>query len=317
MAQLNAKCTVGIDVSKQHLDVAVTGQKQTVRLPNDTQGFQTLVAQLPQACAQIVLEATGGYEQPLCDYVLAHITVPVARVNPRSVRHFAQGLGYLAKTDALDARVIAEYGAYTQPRPLKRVSSAERELDDLRRRRQQVVAMLSQEKQRRDRASATIQTRIQAHIDFLEKERQALDKQLEQRLADDPEWAEKNALLSSIPGIGQVTILTLLTTLPELGKVSSKAIAALAGVAPLNRDSGQYRGRRSTWGGRRVLRSILYMATLTATRCNACIRAYYQRLVAAGKTKKVAIVACMRKLLVIMNSMIKLQQPWRETTAMN
>jgi transposase len=258
----------------------------------------------------IVVEASGGWELPLVAE-LAAAGQPVAVVNPTRVRAFARSKGQLAKTDRLDAQVLAHFAQAIRPpvRPLR--SQAHEHLVGLVTRRRQVVAMLTAEKNRRYTARATLQTRLTAHIAWLETELADLEAELRHWIQADPTWRAQAVLLASVPGVGPVTATTLVAELPELGQRNRQEIAALVGVAPLNKDSGKKRGRRRVFGGRAGVRRTLYMATLVATRCNPVIRTFYQRLLAAGKEKKVALTACMRKLLVILNAMLKTQQPWR------
>ncbi|HAS28476.1 MAG TPA: IS110 family transposase [Dehalococcoidia bacterium] len=234
--------------------------------------------------------------------------LPAAPVNPRQVRDFAKATGKLAKTDILDARVIAHFAAALHPQP--RSIPESREIKEIVARRNQLVQMIVAEKNRLHSARKNIKARIQVHIQWLEEELDNTNKELEQCINDNPEWQKKNNLLQSMPGVGPVLSTTLLADLPELGKLNRRQIAALTGVAPLNRDSGTLRGKRTIWGGRATVRGALYMATLVATRFNPVIRQLYQRLLDSGKLKKVAIVACMRKLLIILNSMVKHNTKW-------
>lgn len=301
---------IGIDVAKTHLDVAVEGG-QTWRTVNDEEGITGLVTQLrEQRPTLVVLEATGGYERDVTA-ALADASIPVAVVNPRQVRDFAKATGVLAKTDVLDAKVLARFAATVQPEPRTLADAQAEELRDLLTRRQQVVGMLTAEKNRLKQATRIVRPRIKEHIAFLEAELDESDRGLDGLLHASPVWRERENLLRSVPGIGPVVSATLVAALPELGQLSRKQIAKLVGVAPLNRDSGRYRGRRVVWGGRADVRRVLYMAALVATRSNPVIRALYQRLLEAGKPKKVALVACMRKLLVILNAMLKHRTPWQ------
>ena len=302
---------IGIDVSKQWLEVAVHQSNYHFRCANDPAKFAALIAELIDLrAARIVLEATGGLERPLLQALQA-ARLPVVLINPRQVRDFAKALGLLAKTDRLDARVLAHFAAAVQP-PLSLVkSSDDSELDALMGRRNQVSDMLVAEKNRRGAAATqTARTDIDAHIEWLEQRLQALDKQLKDQLKHCVAWEAKDKLLQSVKGIGFVTSLALLADCPELGQLNRHQIAKLAGVAPLNRDSGKQRGTRHIFAGRAPIRSKLYMATLTAIRCNPVIKAFYERLVARNKPKKVAIVACMRKLLTIINVMIRDNKSW-------
>lgn len=304
---------IGIDVSKQLLEVAVHQSNYHFRCPNDPEKFPTLIAELiALRAARIVLEATGGLERPLLQALQA-ARLPVVLVNPRQVRDFAKALGQLAKTDRLDARVLAHFAAAVQP-PISLVKGSEdSELDALMGRRNQVSDMLVAEKNRRGSAATeTARADIDAHIEWLQQRLKTLDKQLKDQLKRCVAWQEKDQLLQSVKGIGFVTSLALLADCPELGQLNRHQIAKLAGVAPLNRDSGKQRGTRHIFAGRAQIRSKLYMATLTAIRCNPVIKAFYEHLVARNKLKKVAIVACMRKLLTIINVMVRDNKLWHD-----
>jgi transposase len=307
---------VGIDVAKASLDVAMRPNGEERHVANDAAGIAEVVAWLQTIGPRvIVVEATGGYEAPLVAE-LGIAALPVAVVNPRQVRDFARATGRLAKTDQLDAQVLAHFAEAVRPTPRPLPDEAAQELKALLERRRQVVAMRTAEENRLGATRvATVRTRIQAHLAWLETDLAAVDDQLRQQLRASPLWREQDDLLRSVPGIGPVLALTLLAELPELGRLSHAQIAALVGVAPLNRDSGTQRGRRAVWGGRRAVRTALYMGTLRATRCNPVIRVFYERLLAAGKAKKVALVACMHKLLTIVNAMLKHQTPWQAQAA--
>ena len=302
---------IGIDVSKQLLEVAVHKSDYHFRCPNDAEKFPALIAKLI-ACrpARIVLEATGGLERPLLQALQA-VGLPVVVVNPRQVRDFAKALGLLAKTDRLDARVLAHFAAAVEP-PLRPIKATEdTELDALMGRRNQLSDMLVAEKNRRGSAATkAARADIDAHIEWLEQRLKALDKQLKDQLKGCVAWQGKDQILQSVKGIGFVTSVSLLADCPELGQLNRHQIAKLAGVAPLNRDSGQQRGTRHIFAGRAQVRAKLYMATLTAIRCNPVIKAFYQRLITRNKPKKVAIVACMRKLLTIINVMVRDNKCW-------
>lgn len=258
----------------------------------------------------VVLEATGGYEIPVTG-ALAAAQIPVVVVNPRHVRDFAKATGTLAKTDARDAQTLAHFAAVIQPavRPLP--DEHTQALAALVTRRRQLVDMLTAEKNRLRQASKPIRTSLKAHITWLERAVQEADIDLAKAIRQSPVWREKDEWLRSAPGVGPVLTTTLLATVPELGTLTHKQIAALVGVAPFSRDSGLLRGKRTCWGGRAQARAVLYMGAIVATRFNPVIRAFYQRLCAAGKAKKVALTACMRKLLVILNAMLKHRTPWR------
>jgi transposase len=306
---------VGIDVSKAALDVGVLSPEQFWTIPNDEAGCRSLAERLQTLSPTlIVLEATGGFET-LAAATLAAAGLPVVVVNPRQVRDFAKATGTLAKTDRLDARVLALFAQRVRPavRPLKDTQS--RELEALFTRRHQLVEMLTMEKNRLSLAAAPVRKDLKAHIIWLVKRLKDVDGELKALIQDSPVWREKDDLLQSAPGVGPVASVALLAQLPELGTLNRRQIGALVGVAPLNNDSGQYKGQRHVWGGRAVVRAVLYMATLAAIRCNPSIKAFYQRLRAAGKKPKVAIVACMRKLLTILNAMLKSKTPWCDKMA--
>ncbi len=306
---------IGVDVSKSSLEVAIQSTGEVWSFSNQEEGISKLVARLNKLSPTlVVLEATGGLELPLVG-ALAAASLPVAVVNPRQVRDFARATGVLAKTDSLDAHILALFADRVRPEPRPLPDAETRKLRALLVRRRQVVDMLTAEKNRLSTVPPTVRPRVEAHIQWLEGELRELDKDLEQTLRNSPLWQEKEDLLRGVPGVGPVLSLTLLAELPELGTLDRRQIAALVGVAPLNRDSGTFRGKRTVWGGRRSVRAVLYMATLVATRSNPTIRAFYQRLCAAGKTKKVALTACMRKLLTILNAMLKHRTPWAYPSA--
>lgn len=302
---------IGIDVSKQSLDVAVRPGGEQWRENNSKRGIDSLVDKLQRLSPTlVVLEATGGLQRPaVAALVLAG--VPVAVVNPRQARDFTKAIGRLAKTDSLDAAVLAHFAEAVRPQPRPLPDATTRSLDDLVTRRRQLVQMRTAERNRLSCSPARrVAKGIEAHIRWLEKQLAKLDDDMDELLRSSPVWLEKEQLLRSVPGVGPITSRTLLAQLPELGSLSSKQIAALVGVAPLNRDSGSSRGKRTIWGGRSAVRTSLYMATLVAVRFNPILQAFHQRLVAAGKKPKVALVACMRKLLVILNAMVKHGTPW-------
>jgi transposase len=304
------KVYVGIDVAKANLDVVVDPSGQRWSFSNDDKGISEAVSRLRELSpALMVLEATGGIEVPLAA-ALGVAGLPVAVVNPRQIRDFAKATGKLAKTDVLDAQVMARFAAAVQPTPRPLPETQSQELAAMLARRRQMVEMLTAEKNRLGSARKVVRQRIEDHISWLEQELANIDRELRERIRKSPVWREKDDLLQSVPGIGPVVSATLLAELPELGALDRRQIAALAGVAPLNRDSGTLRGRRTVWGGRATVRAKLYMAALVATRYNAVIKAFYQRLCAAGKAKKVALTACMHKLLTILNAMLKHRTPW-------
>ncbi len=303
---------IGIDVSKARLDIAMRPSAERDSVSNDEAGIETLVKRLGKMQpALIVLEATGGIERQVTR-ALAGGEFSVAVVNPRQVRDFAKATGQLAKTDTIDAMVLARFAEAVRPavRPLPDEVSLE--LRALVARRRQITEMIVAETNRLSGASKAVQKRIHTHLRWLESELERVDKDLDQSIRQSPIWKEKEDLLKSVPGIGPVISRSLIADLPELGQLNRKQIAALVGIAPLNRDSGTFRGRRVTWGGRAAVRGMLYMAALVATRHNAAIKAFYTRLRTAGKAPKVALVACMRKLLTILNSMIKHKVLWSE-----
>jgi len=302
---------VGIDVSKAMLDVAIEPTHEHWQVANDERGLQQLVERLRELDPErIVLEATGGYELAALA-ALGCAELPAVAVNPRQVRDFAKAIGRLAKTDALDAQVLAQFAAVVKPalRPLP--DAATRELAGLLARRRQLIEMRTAESNRLTPAVEAVRPEIREHLRWLDKRIKELDRDLHARLRASPLWRDKEDLLRSIPGVGPVLSTTLLAEVPELGSVPHRPLAALVGVAPFNCDSGKWKGTRRIWGGRATVRAVLYMAACTAVRHNPILRALYQRLVAAGKRKKVALVACMRKLLTICNAIIARGTPWR------
>ena len=304
-------CFVGIDVAQAHLDMAVRPTAETWQVANDEAGITTLVTQL-QALAPtlIVLEATGGFQGPVTA-ALATAGLPVVVVNPRQVRAFAHALGVLAKTDRIDARVIAHFAEAVRPTPRPLPDAETQELRALVVRRRQLLAMLTAERNRLGTAPARIQQAIQQHIAWLESQLAALNDDLTATIERSAVWQAKADLLRSIPGVGPVLSRTMLAQVPELGTLGHKQVAALVGVAPFNRDSGTLRGRRTVYGGRAEVRAVLYMGALVATKHNPVIKAFYARLCAAGKAKKVALTACMHKLLTTMNAMVRDLKPWQ------
>ena len=304
---------VGIDVAKAQVDVAVRPTDDRWESPNNDAGIRQLLSRLKALePVMVLLEASGGLELPLVA-ALAAEAVPVVVVNPRQVRDFARATGKLAKTDALDAAVLAHFAEAVQP-PVRPLRDAETQaLNSLVARRHQVMAMLVSEKNRLNSATTVaVRPSIEEHISWLERALDDLDEGLRQTLRRSPVWRERDDLLRTVPGVGEQLSLTLLAYLPELGTLDRRQIAALVGVAPFNRDSGMLRGKRAVWGGRARVRAALYMGALVASRYNPVIRDFYQRLLAAGKPKKLALTACMRKLLVILNSMLKHGSPWRD-----
>ncbi|MDE2323012.1 MAG: IS110 family transposase [candidate division NC10 bacterium] len=301
---------VGIDVSKDRLDLALRPTGARWAVANEEAGIADLVTRLRhQAPTLIVLEATGGLDVPVSS-ALAAAGLPVVVVNPRQVRDFAKATGKLAKTDTLDASILAQFAEAVRPVARALPDAATQALSALLLRRRQLIEMLTAEKNRLGIAPTPVRKGIRAHITWLEGRLADLDEELAHTIRESPVWREKDDLLQSAPGVGPVLARTLVANLPELGTLTRQQIAALVGVAPLNRDSGTFRGTRRVWGGRAHVRATLYMGTLVATRFNPVIRVFYQRLCAAGKAKKVALTACMRKLLTILNAMLKHQTPW-------
>jgi transposase len=312
-----ARVYVGVDVSKDRLDVCVRrGEAQrhndnSFVVAHDDGGIETLVSRLLEERPELViLEATGGFERAVVA-ALAAEGLPVAVVNPRQAREFASATGRLAKTDRIDASILARFAEAIRPAPKPLPDEEIRALQGILARRRQLLGMLTAENNRLPTATKPVAKRIAAHIKWLEKELSRTDRDLEEAIKSSPTLGENEALLRSVPGVGPVLARTLLAEVPELGTLTHKRVAALVGVAPLNRDSGTLRGRRAVWGGRAEVRAALYMGALVATRRNPAIREFYERLLAAGKPKKVALVACMRKLLSILNAVLKHRTPWR------
>ena len=302
---------VGIDVSKAKLDVAMLGERQEQQMDNTAQGIAQLVEWMRELQPElIVVEATGGYQRHVVD-ALFHAGLSVAVVNPARVRQFARACGLLAKTDKLDAQLLAVFGQRVQPKLYEGKSEAEKQLSALLVRRKQVEEMLKAEQNRLRTISPALRGSVERIIALLKEEKKRLDEQIRDVMKEQKVWHEQREILSSAPGVGPVTTATLLADLPELGKMDRKKIAALVGVAPMNYDSGKKRGYRKTKGGRTDVRSVLYMSTLVATRYNPLIRAQYQHLLKRGKEKKVALTACMRKFLTILNAMLRDRQPFR------
>lgn len=302
---------VGIDVSQQTLDMVAYTTGEMHSFTNDQAGISKAGKWLKKVKpAIVVMEATGGLEIPV--YVaLQKTNIPLAVVNPRQIRDYARSMGILAKTDKVDAKILAAYGAQVRPEVRPLPDEETRQLDRLVTRRRQLVLMITAETNHLlSTRDETIKGEIQTHIAFMKQDLANRDKGISQMIQDSPEYRQKNKLLQSVPGVGPVLSATLIGELPELGHLNRKQIAALAGVAPLNRDSGKYRGKRSVWGGRSSVRQTLYMATLVATRHNRILNQFYNRLLAGGKAKKVALTACMRKLLIILNVMLKHNSPW-------
>lgn len=301
---------IGIDVAKDSMEVAVHESQEKWSFTNDETGIAKLITRMKKLkLSLIVMEATGGYEVAVAAE-LHSLSFPVAVVNPRHIRDFARSVGILAKTDALDAKVIARYAAMVQPTPRSLPTEETRRLGVIMMRRRQIVAMRTAEKNRLHQADPAIKGRIKVHITWLEQELDDINKELKQMIESNPEWKEKSDIIQSVPGVGQNLAMTILSDFPELGQLNRKQAAALSGVAPFNRDSGAMRGKRSIWGGRGVVRTAVYMSIISAIRFNPQIKVFYQRMVQAGKIRKVAMVACMRKLLCILNVMLKNHASW-------
>lgn len=306
---------VGIDVSKHYLDIAIRPTGEIYQTDNNDEGITQIVDLLKKISPiLIVMEATGGYETAIASG-LGIAGLPVAIVNPRQARDFAKSLGRLAKTDRIDASILAHFGEATRPKPRILPDEQTVLLQSLLVRRRQLINMLIAEKNRYGTTHVSQKSRVWQHIEWLERELEVLDKELQEQLQQSPIWREKDQLLRSVPGVGSVTVMTVLAELPELGQINRKKIAALVGVAPFNCDSGKMHGKRAIWGGRAAVRNILYMATLSATRHNVVIRSHYHHLLDEGKPKKVALVACMRKLLTILNAIIRTMMPWEPSLA--
>ena len=301
---------IGVDISGKFLDIHILPQGRTERYANDAAGIDELVKLARESKASlVVMEATGGLETELASEC-ALACVSAAVMNPRQIRDFARSVGRLAKTDGIDAEMIARFGSAVRPDARELPDEQSRHLRALVSRRRQLTEMIVAERNRKMRARLPLRDRIDEHIEFLKRELDEIDDDIDELIKASPLWREKAELLTQVPGIGKVSCLTLLSELPELGKLGAKQISALVGVAPMNRDSGVYRGRRSAWGGRSGVRRTLYMATLSARRHNPMIRKFYERLSAAGKPGKVAMVASMRKLLTIINAMLRDGRPW-------
>jgi transposase len=302
---------VGIDVAKATLDVAIGSDGEMVQVENNEGGIAELLKRLSETTpVLVVLEATGGYESLVAGAVAGQ-GISVAVVNPRQVRDFAKATGVLAKTDRIDARVLARFAEAVRPEPRPLPTAEVKELEALLSRRRQIVDMLTMEKNRLSIAAAErMKKELKKHIAWLEEALRRADDDIDKTIRKSPAWREQEDLLRSFPGIGPVSARTMLAELPELGALNRKKIAALVGIAPLNRDSGTLQGTRTCWGGRASVRRVLYMATVTAVRCNPVIRSTYTALRARGKKPKVAIVACMRKLLTILTAMVRDHRRW-------
>ena len=305
------KIYAGIDISQARLEVAISEKKEVKSFPNDEQGISQLVRYLRTTPPLLtVMEATGGREKLLAG-ALTEADLPVAIVNPKRVRDFARAQGKLAKTDVIDAHIMALFARDIRPQVRPLADEQSEQIKSAMTRRRQVIDMITQEKNRLSTTGPRVRPLIEAHISWLKAQLRDIDKDLEEQIKDSPMWQEKLDQLRSVPGVGKVVSLTLLGSLPELGRLNRKQVAALVGVAPLNRDSGMMRGRRTILGGRAMVRTPLYMATLVATRFNPRIKSYYEHLVAMGKKKKVALVACMRKLIIILNALLRDNRRWQ------
>lgn len=304
----------GIDVAKEHLDYAFYGEGKSYRVNNDEAGIAQIVREMKERkAALIVVEATGGLEMGVVS-ALAVEKQPVALVNPRQTRDFARSTGKLAKTDSIDCQGLAHFGQAVRPRIYALPDDEAKYLEGVLTRRRQIVEMLTAEKNRRGSAPTAMRARISEHIVWLEQEKDVLDKELDDHIQQSPIWKGKDDILRSTPGVGPGLSATLLFDVPELGTLTGKEVAALVGVAPFNHDSGKLRGKRMVWGGRAQVRAALYMSALSAIRSNTIIQTFYERLTKAGKPFKVAITACMRKLLTILNAMVKSGQHWNPKT---
>jgi transposase len=303
---------VGIDVAKAHLDVHVRPSGEAFTVPRDGESVASLADRLKALSPiVVVLEATGGFET-IVAATLGGAGLPMAVINPRQIRAFARAIGQLAKTDALDAAVIARFAESVKPEPRPLADEQTRILSELVARRRQLVEMMTAERNRRPRLSRKhLIKALDRHLAMLQKDLSEIEREIDTTIRGTPIWREREELMTSVPGVGPTLARTLLADVPELGTLDRKQIAALIGVAPLNWDSGTYRGRRTTWGGRSKVRAVLYMAALVASRHNPTLKSFYQRLVRAGKAKKLALVAVMRKLLTILNAIIRDQIPWQ------
>ncbi len=314
---MSSENVVGIDVCKEWLDVHVHGETQSQRVCNDGRGFRTLIRQMQVIQpGLIVFEATGGYEREAAK-ALGLAGFAVAVVNPTRVRRFAQSMGIQAKTDEIDAKVIAHFADVSKAQlyPNTPRTALEERLAGCTERRAQLQAMSSAEQNRLSTCPECVRERIKAHLEWIAAEVDSLDAEIDACIAQRPDWQERAAIIDSVPGIGRVTAITLIAELPELGHVNRRAAAALVGVAPFNKDSGRKQRKRKIFGGRSAIRRVLYMAAMSASQCNSVIRPYYQSLLARGKERRVALVACMRKLVVMVNAMVRDGQVWRGAPA--
>lgn len=311
MANNSYKFYIGIDVSKAKLDVAMSNNDTLLQIPNDQEGIKNLIKKLPpKKYSLIILEASGGYEKFAANH-LRHKKFNVAVVNAKRIRDFAKASGKLAKTDSIDANVIMSFGKAFNPTPQALSTPVEEERLKYLNRRSQLVKMIATEKQYLEQSPQDFHRHIQRHLRYLEKELTKIENSLKEQIKQDPSLRDKVEKLDAIKGVGEITAMNILLHMPELGKLTSKEVSALAGVAPFNKDSGQMKGKRQIWGGRAPVRAALYMAILTARKFNSTIKKFYDRLIQKGKLKKVAMVACMRKLITMMNAMIRDNSEWQ------
>ena len=312
MTDFTVETYIGVDISKTQLDVFILSKNQYHQFPNDVKGIKKFIAYIGKSCPApyVVMEATGGYERNLV-HQLAAAQCKGSIVNPRQIRDFAKASGYLAKTDRIDAKVIALFAEKIPTRANIEVNKEQEKMADLHTRRRQLVDMLVMEKNHREHARTSLKKSIEKIITALDKALKLIEKELIEMVEKDPEASQKCDLMCTVKGIGKTTALALLSTLPELGELTAKEIASLAGVAPLNCDSGKHRGKRRIWGGRASIRHALFMPIMKAVRCNVQLKEFYDRLLAAGKAKKAAMIACMRKMLCVLNAMIKNSEAWR------
>lgn len=308
----NNNCYVGIDVSKSFLDVYISSTKESFQVENNKEGHKSLIKKIKTQVTLVALEATGGYEKKIV-CVLQKEKINVSIINPRNIRNFAKAASILAKTDKIDAKVITLFAEKLDPKITEIRSEEQLELIDLKARRNQIVSMISQEKNRLAMSNKFVEKSIRKLISFFQKELKSIEDKLEKIIQADPQLLRKREILQSVKGIGKTVAATLLADLPELGSKTAKEISSLAGLAPFNRDSGTLRGKRCIWGGRSSIRKALFMAALVAIKHNQAIKVFYERLIKAGKKKMVAVTACMHKLLVIVNAMIKSDRLWEET----
>jgi transposase len=312
MVNMTRESYVGIDVGKKSLDLAIYGSQNSTKFSNTEEGIEKIITTLQKIKPSlIVVEATGGYERPLVVALLSQ-GLPISVVNPTRVRALAKASGKLAKTDALDAHLIAEYAFLVKPQPISSFDEAFLHLQALVKRREQVIEMQTAEKNRLEKSPLFVREYIEKHLLQLKEEITLLEKEIKTLVASIPHCQEGIELLSTIPGVGFITSVTVLALLPELGKVDNKAVASLAGLAPFNRDSGKKQGKRKIFGGRKRIRRVLYLSALSAIKHNPVIKEFHERLMEKGKIPKVAITACMRKILTIMNAMARDNTPWQE-----